>query len=266
MADAVKVFNKLCDDAYSEVRRKHTADYTTRIKGFFNNRVRRGLDASLPSTVRTVLGLPLKLIPSVPFVTAPIVAAANAALDALLDKVLKYELGGKIKDARQEAGEYLTSNVLPGYLDAIQKLDHAWAAVEPQPEVHDCGEISEHLTTVFYVKHRIERLRFYHEQIGAYYKAVDKKLGEAKTHFDNFEKDLRAKGADWYRDWRWHYANCQETCYWPDDFLEAQKAQDAKMVTAPPPPLGGLVKRPPPPPPLGGHVMRPPPPPKPPIK
>jgi hypothetical protein len=226
--DAQKAFEELRTKAWKEVLAERDT-YSARIKGFFNNQLRRRLAASASTGTRDSVGKAISLgIRHVPFVGPVISALADAAMDNARNRALSAEIAdlqSRGADAMQAKGELLVYSIAQKYCDALRKYEDARRkadeALPPQGQhFKNCTEIAAYLKTVYYWRYRMARLRFYQEMVMAHCKAVGDHLEKEEHGFLAFQAGLQAKGPAMFSDWRWHYANCTDICYWPGKFGE----------------------------------------------
>ncbi len=226
MFDPRTEFQSLCKRAYDDVR-TDKASLTTRIKGYFSNQLRRRMSASAASIYRQTFGNAISFgLGQIPFVGGLLSKLANKAMDDAAIAGLKADIAyleAHNMDALHEKGELLVSSVAQKYCDAVRKYEEASqtaAAALPVKgqRFNNCSEIASYLKTVYYWRYRMVRLRYYHDQVAAYCRAVGTALEKAERDFRSFEADLQSKGPAMFANWQWHYVHCADECYWPEDF------------------------------------------------
>ncbi|HUA63440.1 MAG TPA: hypothetical protein VML19_32090 [Verrucomicrobiae bacterium] len=231
--DAKQQFQKLCVNAADQVRTDQAAT-KTKVLGFFTNRWARfrssnGMDACRGLVGQTV-SFAISHLPMIgptlsQFIDSALEAAAKIAANKGLNQLMDYN----VKDMQaspakvQQKGVLLFNTVAPTYLDAIRKYEEARqaaAAVQPQSgrKFKNCSEISDYLKAIYFWRYRMARLRVHHEKIMQYVTVVDTYLKQEEQGFMAFQKDLYDKGVHMFDDWQWHYANCKDICYWPEEF------------------------------------------------
>jgi hypothetical protein len=231
--DAKVQFQKLCTNAAEQVRTEQAAT-TTKIAGFISNRWGRLRASNGSQPIQSLVGkaisfgiahLPM-IGPTLSQVVDSIIdAAAKVAVNNRMNKLQEYN----IKDMHeglskvQQKGVLLFDTVGPTYLDAIRKYDEArQAAAVAQPQsgqtFKSCADISAYLKAVYYWRYRMARLRFHHDKIMQYVSAIDTYLQQVEKGFMGFQAELMTKGPHMFDDWQWHYMNCKDICYWPEQF------------------------------------------------
>jgi len=224
--DARKEFQSPCKRAYDEIV-QNQGSLTTRIKGYFNNQLRRTLSASAAPTYRNTFGKMISFgISQVPLVGAALSKLADVAMNQAATALLKQDIAYlelHKMDAMQQKGELLVASVAQKYCDALRKYEEAHqtaTAALPAKGQHfkNCSDVAAYLKAVYYWRYRMVRLRYYHDQVQAYCKTVASHLESAERNFLSFQADLQAKGPAMFSDWTWHYANCTDECYWPEPF------------------------------------------------
>jgi hypothetical protein len=119
------------------------------------------------------------------------------------------------------------------YVNAVYRYGDAFQAAEnARPKeglhFHNCAEITAYLRAVYYWEHRLAKLKRYHEQILAYTSVVGNYLNMEEANFKQFRVKLEAQGEAMFAGWQWHYANCTDECYWPEDFATSMAAENHK--------------------------------------
>jgi hypothetical protein len=238
--DHKRAFSDLCVKVYDQVKTDHTSSYTTKIKGFFNNQTRRLQELSAASgffgTCKLVVSFALHFIP---FAGSLAATAAGAALDYAKNHELKNEVSGKWtptswtnpgKDqgtkpkqfdrARvQVQGELLISNLAQKYHDALGKYEQARDEAARTPaQFQNCHDIAAYLKVFYYWRYRMLRLKYYHDQVFAYCQAIAAHMEKEESEFLKTNAKLMEQGPSMFEHWQWHYENCKEECYWPEDF------------------------------------------------
>ena len=200
--DAQKAFEELRTKAWKEVLAERDT-YSARIKGFFNNQLRRRLAASASTGTRDSVGKAISLgIRHVPFVGPVISALADAAMDNARNRALSAEIAdlqSRGADAMQAKGELLVYSIAQKYCDALRKYEDARRkadeALPPQGQhLKNCTEIAAYLKTVYYWRYRMARLRFYQEMVMAHCKAVGDHLEKEEHGFLASRPDCRPRG------------------------------------------------------------------------
>lgn len=242
--DQRRAFSDLCQRAYLQVKTDHTTSYTTKIKGFFNNQTRRIQNLSATSgffdSCRLVLSFALRLVPIVGSIAS---TAAGAAMNYAKNQELKKEVADASPEkwafsswtnpraeqtsktqafdraAMQVQGELLISSLAQKYHDALGKYEEARNnAVKRPDKFANCSEIGAYLRTFYYWRYRMVRLRYYHDQVVTYCRSVAAHMEKEEAEFLKFNAKLMDQGPAMFADWKWHYANCTDECYWPEDF------------------------------------------------
>ncbi|MGA2114772.1 MAG: hypothetical protein ABSH56_08490 [Bryobacteraceae bacterium] len=196
--------------------------------------------ASLATACRQTVGKVVSItLGHIPFVGGAIAKAAELAMN----KVTAAALADGIKDkesqglnAMQERGELLVASTVQKYVNAVYRYGDAFQEAEnARPKAglhfHNCAEIAAYLRAVYYWKHRMAKLRRYHDQILAYTNVVGNYLNMEEASFQQFHTKLQAQGEAMFAGWQWHFANCTDECYWPEDFATSMAAENRQNAS-----------------------------------
>jgi hypothetical protein len=212
-------FTELWTKINLEIETDHK-NYWPRIKGFLSNAVSNASATKLaPGALKVGSAVFSFFVRQLPGIGTIISGAGEFAVNKARD----YWTEKKMKDPSTTDADYAKATAdwwvnkgMQAYIDAGRKYEDAvrdYATVT----ISNCATYKEKLGKFLYARYRLRRLESYHFMMAAFQERVKSELTKATGEFDQYVKIAQQHGPDFFDKEMedWHFANCKESCMYP---------------------------------------------------